>query len=210
MEKDSIETSLVETLKNSELAKVAEITAELSVDGIIDDGLFRDIPVISTIVSFAKVGISVKSYFFSKKLIRFLASISEVSREDRKKMIERLEADKSFRHKVGENIILLLDRLDDLEKPELVAKAFKAYSYGFIDAEQLQRINYAIERLLMVDIGNIREFSAISQDHPYDVIIGQNYLNAGLAYVGTGFGEGGIHPNDICQLLVKHILAAES
>ncbi|MDZ7660908.1 hypothetical protein [Thiohalophilus sp.] len=206
MNNREIEGSLVETLKNSDLSEITTDTSELGLDEIIEDGLLQDIPVVSTLVKLVKTGVNIRDYFFAKNLFKFLASLSELSSEQRKAMVERLEDDEAYRNKVGESLMVLLDRIDDIGKPELVAKAFKAYSSDAIDAEQLQRINYAIERLLMVDIGKLEDFSKISRGHIYDLVVGQNFLNAGLAYVGTGYGAGGTHPNDICNLFVQHIL----
>ncbi|KAA3626806.1 MAG: hypothetical protein DWQ09_14540 [Proteobacteria bacterium] len=84
-------------------------------------------------------------------------------------MVERLEQDDAYSQNVGESIILLLDRMDDISKPKLVARAFKAFSTGAIDSTQLQRINYAIDKLLMVDIEKLVEFSRIHTSDRYDL-----------------------------------------
>ncbi len=201
-----IDVSLTDTLKKSDLSNVAGNIAEVGLDKIIEDGLFQDIPVVSSIIGLVKTGGNIQNYYFSKKLLKFLVSISEITLAERLSMVERLEQDDAYSQNVGESIILLLDRMDDISKPKLVARAFKAFSTGAIDSTQLQRINYAIDKLLMVDIEKLVEFSRIHTSDRYDLIVGQNFLNAGLAYVGTGYGAGGVHPNDICQLFITHIL----
>lgn len=206
MSDSSIEISLIDTLKESELTAIAADTVELGLDRIIDEGLLQDIPVVSTVINLVKAGANVRDYFFTKKLLKFLAAMSDLPKEERRKLVEKLEADGDYRQKVGENIILLLERMDDIHKPELMARAFKAYLSSMIDSVQLQRFNYAIDRLLMCDISKLPEFSQIESTESYDLIIGQNFLNAGLAYVGTGYGAGGIGPNDICRLFVEHVL----
>lgn len=204
-----IESSLIDTLKQSDLTDVAADAAELALDQIIDEGLLQNVPVVSTLTRLVKTGVTVRDYFFTKKLLKFLHGLSYIPKADRQQMVEQLEADPSYRQRVGESIITLLERLDDMEKPELIVRAFKAYSKGEIDSVQLQRFNYAIDRLLMCDLPKLPEFSKIKPTDTYpDLVAAQNFLNAGLAYVGTGWGAGGVAPNDICKPFVNHILGA--
>jgi hypothetical protein len=43
-------------------------------------------------------------------------------------MIDRLDNEDGFRRKVGDRLIELLDRVDSHAKPEMLAKAFRAYA----------------------------------------------------------------------------------
>ena len=48
------------------------------------------------------------------------------------------------RRRVGEALLLLLDRLDDMGKPELVARVFRALIRGQVDRPTFQLMGSAI------------------------------------------------------------------
>ncbi len=207
MANEQVETSLIRTIRHSELPAVVGDIAEIGVDAIFDEGLLKDIPVLGSLARFYKTGATIRDHYFLKNLSKFLQELSEISRVERQAMVDRLEADEAYGQRVGESIMLLLDRLDDTRKPTLVGKAFKAYANGNIDGVQLQRVNYAIDRLLMCDITQLIEFADYEIHSKLDVVVGQNFLNAGLAFVAAGYGGGDTRPNELCKLFVKHILS---
>lgn len=214
MNNKGVEDSLISTLKKSDLKSVASDVAEVTIDNLLQNGLLRDLPVINILTNFIKTGLHIKDYFFIKKLLKFLDSLSTLTPQQRTEFIDKLDSDPKYTQRVGESIMLLLDRMDDMNKPVLMGKAFKAYALGKINSAELQRINYAIDKILMCDISELEEFSKreLSTDGSnkfdrLDKIISHNFLNAGLAYIHTGFGVAGrIYPNTVCKLFVKHIL----
>lgn len=205
---NELEISLIETLRKSELGDVLKDLAEAGVDSFLEDGFLKEIPVVSTVLSLGKLGRNIKDYLFIKKLIAFLSCMSEMPPEERQELIARLESDKEYGRTVGENIIEILARLDDERKPRLVAKAFVAYAKGKVNGIELQRINYAIDRLLVLDIQHINEFVEMEQGKRYgwNPILAQQFQNAGLAYMAGGVSAGEVWPNEICYRFAKHVL----
>ena len=61
--KSKLESSLTDTLKNSQLSSVISDAGELSLDSILKDGLLKDIPVISSMLNLFKLGVSLQNYF---------------------------------------------------------------------------------------------------------------------------------------------------
>jgi len=214
MNNQNVEDSLISTLKKSDLKSIGYDVAEVAIDSFLQDGFLKDLPVISFLNSLYKTGIHIRDYFFTKKLLKFLYSLSTLSPQQRTEFIDRLDSDPKYTQKVGESIMLLLDRMDDMNKPILMGRAFKAYALGKINSIELQRINYAIDKILMCDISELEEFSKVETKEinentciNFDKIVSQNFLSAGLAYIHTGAGVAGkIYSNAICELFVKHII----
>ena len=50
--------------------------AEVGLDSIMEDGLFKDVPILSTVVSLYKIGDNIKDRYNIKKLIAFLNEIN--------------------------------------------------------------------------------------------------------------------------------------
>ena len=59
---------------------------------------------------------------------------------------------RDFRKRVEENLLLLLDRLDDMGKPELIGRLFSAYLRQELAYEDFQRLAGSIDRAYMPDL----------------------------------------------------------
>ncbi len=117
-----------------------------------------------------------------------------------------MEAEPKFRKHVGEYIVTLLDRFDDIQKPGFLAKAFIAFCRGRITIVQLQRLNHAIDRVLTCDLAQLQKFALDDADAKFEIDVEQNFLNSGLGYMQSGYGVGGVHPTELCRLFIDHIL----
>lgn len=198
--------SLKETILKSDLPKLIGDISETCIDSALEEGIARDIPVIGSVLAITKTYGNIRDYYLTKKLITFLQELSTLDSLQRIKLIEKLEKDEPFSNKVGEKIIDLLSRLDDQQKPLLIAKAFKLYVAGHLNYIQLQRISSSIERVLIYDLGELSAFcdeNTETKKPDYDPVL-LNYINAGLATVPSGgFGGDGIHPTKTAKLLLK-------
>jgi len=53
---------------------------------------------------------------------------------------------------VGETVVLLLDRLGDIDKTHVIAKVFIAYAFGYVKAADFQRIVHAVDQAILHDL----------------------------------------------------------
>jgi hypothetical protein len=210
-----IETSLVTTLKESDLKNVPAEIAENVLDNMLENDVLKDIPVFGILQSIYKFYIGVRDTLFVRKLCKFLFTIQEVPREERQEMLNKLESDDNYKQKVGEQLLFLLDRMDDMYKPVLLAQAFIAYSKGLIDVIQLQRISFGIDRVFTYNLSELKRYYLMETDDnkSHDILepmVFQNLANCGFVDLTTGFGGGvGIQKNDLGKLFVEHILQNE-
>ncbi len=138
---EGLENSLIESIARTDLKDVATQFAEVGLDSVLDDGVVREIPIIGTIVSAASAVITIRDRLFAKKLLRFLENLDDVPVDERQAQITRLASSSKERKRVGETLLLLLDRLNDMEKPALLARAFQAFLNGRIDRSQFQGLS---------------------------------------------------------------------
>lgn len=208
---DQLGLSLRETLVGSELPTLIHELGEIGVDSLLEDGLLKEVPIFGTVLALGKTAGSFRDYLFTRKLLRFLRSVADLDPEERVSMVNRLEKEPGFGAYAGERLIDLLSRLDDEAKPRLVGKALKLYAKCQITAEQLQRINYALERFLLCDLRLLREFCATgAKPRPTDDDpVTANFINAGLGHVSSGYGGGGVHPTQTAALLLRVVEADE-
>ncbi|SHI07789.1 hypothetical protein [Clostridium grantii] len=185
-----IENSMIETLR-TDFGDVSKEFIEMGIDSILEDGIFKDIPIIGTLSSVFKVGISIRDIYFIKKILSFLSSLEDTSIDDRNEFLSK----HSNNSQLGEKLIFILDRIDDLEKPKLIANLFKRYMDNEIDYLTFQRFSLIIEKCFIEDLkflkNNINE----------DIITGFEALglaNSGLvslaSFDGGTFNEVDYNP----------------
>ncbi|MDH3474212.1 MAG: hypothetical protein OEM59_11020 [Rhodospirillales bacterium] len=204
-ERNAIGGSLVTTLAESDLASVLKDVGELTLDSVLEEGVLQDLPVVATLTGIWKTGRSIRELLFLKKLMSFLIELKNIDPGARTEMIKHLEEDECFTQRVGESVILLLERLDHLDKPTLVGRAFRAYCSGFIDAEQLQKMNQVIDRAFMPDLQQLERYLREGGEGipaPNE----QGLAGCGLAWSAPGLATTAIRPTGIFDPFVKHVL----
>ncbi len=147
-------TSLIQTIISPELGGVMADFGEIVLDSVMKDGILKDLPVIGTIVGISKAAISMRDKIFVEKTLLFLREISDTTDEEekRKEFLREFEEDPKKQRKVGENLLMLLDRLDDLDKPAMIAKLLKACFRKQISYEGFKYYASIVDRSSMHDL----------------------------------------------------------
>ncbi|WP_416442730.1 hypothetical protein ACH3O9_17930 [Leeuwenhoekiella sp. A16] len=139
-------------IKNSELPELAKDYAELAIDGIMDDGVLKDIPLVGTVIGVMKFGNSVNKHLFAKKLYKFLFQLHTIPLEKRIKKIDEINSSKKYQSSVGEMTFELLEKIESDGKPEIIGKLFKAVVEEKIDYQTYLRLAHIVKRLFYYDL----------------------------------------------------------
>jgi hypothetical protein len=129
--------------------------SELLVDKVLDDGLLKEIPILSTIVSLYKIPHSISDKILFNKLSIFLNDLKSIGKKDIKEMMNKLE-NEDFKIKVSSYVLELMDKADHPNKAKMIAKVFVAYIEKKIDYEMLYRLNKIILHINSIDISKVR------------------------------------------------------
>jgi len=167
---DTLGLSLIETIKSSELPEIGQDITEVALDSLLNDGALKDIPIISTIVGTSKTIRAIRDYFLIRKIWSFLQGIKGIGKKEKSKFIKDMKGDKKHSREVGEKLIMLLDRLDDLSKPEMIAKLFKAHLKNKITLNDFFRFSSIIERVFINDLTGLLKLlddDIVHNGHPY-------------------------------------------
>lgn len=123
--------------------------SEIYIDDLIQNEALNEIPIIKTIVGFVKAGISINKFFFAKKLLSFIREFNtgKIDKEEKDKFLKKLQEDSKFRKKVTEQIMIYLDRFNDVSKALILANLFKAYVEEKISYAEFEFISISVERL---------------------------------------------------------------
>lgn len=131
MEEKSLSLSFGDSL-TKEISDCVGKFVEVGIDSIMEDGLLKDIPFISTAISIYRIGKSVQECHHIKKLASFLEEIQNevVDEADRQKYRKKFQGNKAFRDQELEYVLILIDRYIGYEKPQMLAKLYLAYLDG--------------------------------------------------------------------------------
>lgn len=155
-----LESSLIATLISSELAEAVADVLEVAVDAALIEGVAKEIPIIGTIVSIGKTLGSVRDYFLMRKVLLFLKGVSETSGKERQALVRKVEGDSKYQQRVGETIMILLDRYDHLDKASLMSTVLCGCIRGKITYTEFLRISTSIDRAFIDDLNELLHYFA--------------------------------------------------
>lgn len=111
---------------------------DIGLDMITDNQIIKNIPVVKTLFTFFKAGMSIKDRFFAKKLLIFANQIyagnpSDIEIQKRKKAIKNHE---KWIEKEIEEIVLFIDKFDFAYKAQMLAKLYVSFINGIISYDK--------------------------------------------------------------------------
>lgn len=149
-------TSLVKLILSNGGADIVGDVSELALDAALDEGLLKEIPVFGWFAKGYGVVTAMRDRIFLKKIALFLKGVS-VKGQSPEKFQEEL-SNPEFCKKVGETLILLLDRQDNFDKAQFLGKVFNGYLRGEFDYDMFLRLASAIDRALITDLKNLPSY----------------------------------------------------
>lgn len=173
------EQSLAKSFGDSLTEEVFGITGEyveLGLDALVEDGLFKEIPIVSTAVAVYKIGKSIRERHHITKLISFLNEINKgISDEEKRQSYrKKFTSNEKFRNQELEYILILVDRYIGFDKPQMLAKLYLAYLDDEINWEEFTMYAEVIDRFLLLDCSNL--ISCDGQTTVYRNIGGESVL----------------------------------
>lgn len=150
------EESLALSFEHSMTTEISDIVgqyAEIGLDAMIEDGIFKDIPIVSTVTALYRLGSNIRDKYAAVKLVAFLNEFSKgiLDEEKRKEYQAKFASNEKFRNQELSYIMILIDRYISLEKPEMLAKLYLAYLDGIIVWEEFTMYAEVIDRFLLLD-----------------------------------------------------------
>lgn len=152
MEEQSLALSFRSSL-TEEVSGIAGEYLELGLDALVEDGLFKDIPIVSTAVAVYRIGKSIREKHHVAKLISFLNEINNgiTDAEKREEYREKFASNEKFRNQELEYILILTDRYIGFDKPKMLAKLYLAYLNEIINWITFIKYAECIDRFLPGD-----------------------------------------------------------
>jgi len=164
-----------------ETKKGFEIVSDLSETGLdqaFADGLLRDIPFIGTAYKIAMLGKSISDRIFVTKLARFLQEIESIPKEELVEFCRKIDGGKVSLRRLGEAVVLAINRIDDMDKLSILGSIFRAYLGSKITYDQFRRIYAAIDFAVLSDLKSFCDPLKTENDRTFS-----HLMNSGLTAV---------------------------
>lgn len=209
---DNLGGSLIASVSKAGAGDIASDAAEIALDSVLNEGLLEEVPVFGWLKKSYNVTIAIRERIFLKKVANFLVGTNNVSDHERVSFQERIQSESGFSRKVGEGLVLLLDRQEDFDKAFILGRAFSRYMRDHIQYEQFLKMAKSIELAYIGDLRRLAEYYENMKS--YDPKLGkpfsdwlddqtsQSLYSSGLVR-SQGYIESSYHPSNIGEEILK-------
>jgi hypothetical protein len=126
--------------------------AEVIADSLIDSEIIKSIPVVGTALKVISGTRDLRDKIFLSKVQRFILEIESLSKKEILEFNEKITSDEEALRNAGEAALLVLDKLSDLKKADLLGFYYSCFLSGHLDQYQFKRIAAAIDTAFIDDI----------------------------------------------------------
>ena len=152
-----LETSITKMVANSGALDLVADTAEQALDVFLEEGPLKEIPVFKYFLAAWRAPAQIRDLLFAKKTAKFFKPLRDIPEAVRHEFVHRIEKEPEFQRQVGQHLLLVIDRLDNMAKPELLAGGFRAYVEGTISWQEFQDVSVVIDRCVVADLAHVQE-----------------------------------------------------
>ena len=158
MENRSLPNALCDSITDEAGNALADIL-EAGLDSILEDGLLKDVPLISTATSIYKIGHSIKARHTIKKLAEFIQAFNDglIGDTEVKVIQDRILQDQKKSKKELEYILTLVDRYISDGKSAIIAKLYLSYLKRKLDWNEFSMYSEVTDQLFMNDLDFLRK-----------------------------------------------------
>jgi len=189
---DNVGVAIVKGACNAESKDVAIDLSQFGLAELLGEGVLKEIPFIKAVVACFTLPLAIRDQLFLRKVAGFFAGVPDFTVAERETFIAEHLADSKKATKLGETLFLVLDRLDDMEKPSMIAQVFAAFVRGKITFDIFRRLATAID---LGAIDDLREFVEIRPASPprrgadsKKQMLGTNLARTGLVSLPVSSG----------------------
>lgn len=153
---------LTRILTDSNIRQAYNDVLEVGLDSLLDSGVLKEIPIIGTISNIQKGVRNVQDTIFARKLLSFINPVSEVTEEERRVQILKIEEDDNYRQSVGSKIMYLIDKAQDHLFSRYIGLLFVDFLKNNISYEEFCKASLILNR---IDYYDLQTFLSYKKDN---------------------------------------------
>lgn len=151
---DKLIPAFQEALLDPALSGVCAEMAELGIDSLLDEGIFKSVPIVGLLVGIGKTAQNVHDRNLLRQTAKFINTFNEksISAEKLEKYKEHLYSDPKYAEEELGRVLILLNSNVDIKKSELLAKFHCAYVEQTIDWPMFCELSDVTSRIFIADM----------------------------------------------------------
>lgn len=170
MKVEDLQNDLAKELVNTSQDIIIDIV-EIGLDSILTDGIVKEIPVVKTLATFFNIGLNIKDRYFAEKLIKFILELRNEQIDEEKRLEFKSDMEiESFKKKTTERLIIILDKLEEINKTIYITKLFKGFIEKKITWDEFRDFSKYIDFMTTKDFELLKFLSNFVHD---DIIDGE-------------------------------------
>lgn len=142
------------TLFDPVLSDAVVDMTELGIDSFLDEGVFKNIPIVSVLIGLSKTAQNIHDRNLLKQTIKFINTFNNntIDKKNLEKHKDKLNKNPKFAESELERVIILLNSNIDLKKSELLAHFYSAYVNEEINWHQFCELADVTSRVFITDL----------------------------------------------------------
>ena len=155
MKDESLSNALADTVASPQSIELTGELAEFTLDQAIGSEVLKDVPVVGWLAKGLSAASSISDRLLFNKILRFLTQLESLNSKEKAEFTAMVRIDRDYRRRVGERLILALDRVDEPHKLEILAKCFDLFLTGHLDYEEFSELAHVVDRAFLPDIRSL-------------------------------------------------------
>lgn len=154
----NIVESTANTIVNYNVDTAMDLS-EIGIDSLLDDSIFKEIPIVKTIYGVAKTGFAIREKHMLKKTLVFINQLNNNGLLNEKyiEYKEKLKNKDEFAFKELEYVLIIIDRYVELNKNIILANLYFNYIDKKIDWNQFQELSIIVDNIFLSDLEELEK-----------------------------------------------------
>lgn len=150
----------------------AELELEVAAD-IIET--CKDVPYVDSLIKLGKVFITIKDWWFTKKLAKFLKASEDIDEETKNRFYSSLSQEDYKR--ISAYLIHLLSTAEEEDKATIMGSIYKARLMNRINNDEMLRLCSIVTRAFLPDLKRLPDYLEENTNISFEA---QSFINLGL------------------------------
>lgn len=160
---ENVGIAILKGICNPEAKDLMVDLGEFELGTLFDESVLKEIPAIKTVIACRKTWMAMRDQLFLRKVAEFLSACPRFTEAEKETFVRDHLSDTQKAKRLGDSLVLILDRLDDMEKPQMIATVFAAFMRGKIGFDIFRRLAAAI------DVGVVEDLREFAKFKPFPI-----------------------------------------
>ncbi len=136
---------------NENISEISTEILELGIDNLLESEIIKAIPIFELGYKTYTLVKKIEDYRFTKKVLKFLFELKSIDSKTIEKFVRKIEANKNHKD-AGEKLLLIIHKLDEINKATIIGKLFIASIKGNIEFNDFLRLSRIVENTFFEDL----------------------------------------------------------